>query len=582
MTESVRRRRLLESWIGGIIRCRSRSRSPRTWRSVRAGKVSWTYETVVILAAMTYEHLPAEMMLLLQSPSWRGGKVIKLTSELARPTVAEISLHYRWLKPWATMMPSVVPSGYFITDVFLVLNRLLEGKLLVVRDNESIRGKAAEEACRLRKLIQGLRYLFRSSDLVANYVCKRSRYERVDDLKKGLRVKDPKKKEKMKGDAQAIADTEEPAPIADTKDPAPIADAEEPTPIADEEEPRLSQASTRQLGDRSEDEDFSDKDSMMLLAELTSEEECSDGDDPMDLKLEELQANMFDDPDRDRRASYAGASDIPTPPSSPSMTEEDMKMIASGKKLPEDDATDLEKAEGIHAMDSSSEKPEESSGDSKNLKRNKKPSRKKGHPKKIGPSEKDSGIGVPKGPCLDSAEEDSDSDVQGPGTSSGEKDVGSGSEVEPKKLGPFVGPCLDSEEDSASDSDIDPKKRKKQGPLESREGKDCSSDSDIKPKKKKQGPLESLEEDCPSDTEKIKALLDSLDEDLPSDSDIEAKKIKGQQDGPSDSDSEPKKKKQGSVKLEDFSSPEKDLPSDFDSPVNPPWCHETVLDGEAS
>ena len=25
-----------------------------------------------------------------------------------------------------------------------------------------------------------------------------------------------------------------------------------------------------------------------------------------------------------------------------------------------------------------------------------------------------------------------------------------------------------------------------------------------------------------------------------------------------------------------------DLPSDFDSPVNPPWCHETVLDGEAS
>ena len=69
--------------------------------------------------------------------------------------------------------------------------------------------------------------------------------------------------------------------------------------------------------------------------------------------------------------------------------------------------------------------------------------------------------------------------------------MGSGSEVEPKKLGPFVGPCLDSEEDeccvtlvgnscvllrllqdSASDSDIDPKKRKKQGPLESREGKD--------------------------------------------------------------------------------------------------------------
>ena len=82
----------------------------------------------------------------------------------------------------------------------------------------------------------------------------------------------------MKGDAQAIADTEEPAPIADAKEPAPIADAEEPTPIADEaghafsmhadrflsglhacarceEEPRLSQASTRQLGDRSEDED---------------------------------------------------------------------------------------------------------------------------------------------------------------------------------------------------------------------------------------------------------------------------------------------------------------------------------------
>ena len=158
---------------------------------IGSGKVGWTYETVVpcmhlvfvcssllarqpfevTVAAMTYESLPNEMMMLLQSPTWRGGRVIKLASELARPTVAEISLHYRWLKPWATLMPSKVPSGYLITDVFLVLNRLLEGKLLVVKDNESVRGRAAEEACRLRKLIQGLRYLYRSSDLVANYVC---------------------------------------------------------------------------------------------------------------------------------------------------------------------------------------------------------------------------------------------------------------------------------------------------------------------------------------------------------------------------------------------------------------------------
>ena len=72
MTQSVRSRRLLESWIGGIIRCRSRS--PRKthgdrcvtrhafWKGrsiidltmhctadfiIGAGKVSWTYETVV-------------------------------------------------------------------------------------------------------------------------------------------------------------------------------------------------------------------------------------------------------------------------------------------------------------------------------------------------------------------------------------------------------------------------------------------------------------------------------------------------------------------------------------------------------
>ena len=121
------------------------------------------------MAALTYEQLPQELLTMLESPAWTGGRrLISLKSELARPTVAEISLHYRWIKPWATVIPTKVPSGYFITDVLLYLNKLLGGRLLRVANAESVRFKAAEEACRLRKLISSLRYLFRGSDLVAN------------------------------------------------------------------------------------------------------------------------------------------------------------------------------------------------------------------------------------------------------------------------------------------------------------------------------------------------------------------------------------------------------------------------------
>ena len=116
------------------------------------------------MACLTYQRLPMELLTVIQNPAWQGAKLITLKSELARPTAMEISLHYKWMKPWTTVLPTKVPSGYFITDVMLYLHGLLDGQLFRVKESESVRGRAAEEAVRLRKLISSLRYLFRGSD----------------------------------------------------------------------------------------------------------------------------------------------------------------------------------------------------------------------------------------------------------------------------------------------------------------------------------------------------------------------------------------------------------------------------------
>ena len=129
------------------------------------------------------DQLPAAVTDLIQGPAWRGGQLIRLKSELGRPSVQEVSLHYHFVKPLAREIPNKVPSAFMITDGLLLLNNLLDEKLFPrVKPEDSVQQKAAEEAVKLKKLIQSLRYLYRSSGSFALWFMRFMHTLRLDGL----------------------------------------------------------------------------------------------------------------------------------------------------------------------------------------------------------------------------------------------------------------------------------------------------------------------------------------------------------------------------------------------------------------
>ena len=137
-------------------------------RLAGSGKVKWDYDKVAGIASRMEEQLPQAVKDLIESPAWRGGALIRLASDVSRPTAQEVSRHYYFLKPWVQAMPTTVPSAYMITDALLVLNELLNKRLFPVEPQESLMNKAAQEAMKLKKLLQSLRYLFRASGSIAD------------------------------------------------------------------------------------------------------------------------------------------------------------------------------------------------------------------------------------------------------------------------------------------------------------------------------------------------------------------------------------------------------------------------------
>ncbi|CAE7826675.1 hmu [Symbiodinium sp. CCMP2592] len=573
-------------------------------RRAGSGKVKWNYEKVQGIAMAMREHLPLAVRDLIEGPNWRGGAIVRLESDVARPSALEVSRHYFLLKPWVQALPTTVPSAFMITDTLLLLNQLLELKLFPVKPVESVINNAAAEAVKIKKLLQALRYLFRSSGSIADRFTKagkNSRFTRIADLKHDLRPKEktptPTKTE-AKTEGDKAVDAEYLASIAD-EEAAPIADVA----VAAWDRGFVSAIPPWQLGDRSEDdeEDFSDKDSMILLAELTSEEEFSDAEDPLDLKLEELQAGMFPPEDPEKTASFAGASDVPSPPSSAGSCSEDMEMIASGKRLPQDtrsgsdmephtspekdEATDLEKAEQILSEEASQEQTEA------DVEPKKRRSALKEFPygNKDARSSRQAGIGPKKRKGQDVHDSSKDSEMQdeqseayiGPKKRK-EQDADDSSEdsqMQDQQSEAYIGPkkrkdqdADDSSEDSQtqdqqSEAYMGPKKTGDQDAHDSSEDSgDQQSEVDIGPKKTGDQDTHDSTEDqrSESDIGPKKTGDDSTRKDRDaSDSDVQ---------GPGESSSE--------KVLPAIGSPGEDLPSDFDSPGQDEWVKETMLDDD--
>ena len=76
----------------------------------------------------------------------------------------ELATNFIWLKPVCRAFPQSVPGAMVLTDVFLYLDKLLQGTLLVKRDMEKT-AQAGEEGSRVKRLMGSLRYLYRNSAL---------------------------------------------------------------------------------------------------------------------------------------------------------------------------------------------------------------------------------------------------------------------------------------------------------------------------------------------------------------------------------------------------------------------------------
>ena len=74
----------------------------------------------------------------------------------------DIATNFVWLQPIVSSFPEAVPGTILLTDVWLYLDKLLQGKLFVAKDVPKL-NQAATEAARCKKLVGALRYLYRNS-----------------------------------------------------------------------------------------------------------------------------------------------------------------------------------------------------------------------------------------------------------------------------------------------------------------------------------------------------------------------------------------------------------------------------------
>lgn len=120
------------------------------------------------MAIAIKQHLPLAVTQLLSGASWKGGPLTQLEDTVSTPKAEDLVLNHAWIKPFLLKFNDRVPSGFFVTDTFLFLDRLWSGKLLIPQEEGDCKKTlACQEAKKLKNLIGALRALWRSSGLVS-------------------------------------------------------------------------------------------------------------------------------------------------------------------------------------------------------------------------------------------------------------------------------------------------------------------------------------------------------------------------------------------------------------------------------
>ena len=91
---------------------------------------------------------------------------MQLSDTISRPSADDIILNHCWVRAFVEQFRDRVPSGFFITDVFLMLDKFWLGRLLIpLEEGDSKSNLASEESKKIKLLIGALRGLWRSSFL---------------------------------------------------------------------------------------------------------------------------------------------------------------------------------------------------------------------------------------------------------------------------------------------------------------------------------------------------------------------------------------------------------------------------------
>ncbi|CAK9009791.1 unnamed protein product [Durusdinium trenchii] len=129
-------------------------------------------------------HLPVSVVDVIRADTYRGGDLIILESTIARPSSQELANNFCWLKPIVLYSPRKVPSGYFLTDAFLMLDQKLGRKLFRPKAGEDRTYLAGREGVKAKRCIGALRHLWRNTGNAHD--------SRVQDMKSCLAPSPPR------------------------------------------------------------------------------------------------------------------------------------------------------------------------------------------------------------------------------------------------------------------------------------------------------------------------------------------------------------------------------------------------------
>ena len=122
------------------------------------------------MASSVRATLPLSVVQIVDSPSWMGGCLVQLENTVCKPKADDLVINYCWICPFVKNFRSQIPSQFFLTDVFLYLDKMYCSRLLIPQDaGESKVGLATDEAKKVKLCIGALRGLWRST-------CKWSRF----------------------------------------------------------------------------------------------------------------------------------------------------------------------------------------------------------------------------------------------------------------------------------------------------------------------------------------------------------------------------------------------------------------------